>query len=89
MHEAQPSNDECLIGTAVGVHLVHIGLAWAVAGVVAIYGGHWFVLALPAFGGVLWLASVPITRWMQAHKPTLSAPPEFTATPDHSVGQAV
>lgn len=70
MHDAQqPGTEECLIETAVGVTLVHIGLAWAVAGVLAVYGGLWIALAVPALGVLLWLAGRNrITTAAEAHR---------------------
>lgn len=86
MHDAQPSaNDDCLIGTTVGVNLVHIGLAWAVAGVAAVYGGLWIALTVPALGVLLWLVSGLIVRTLRAHKARLSSAPGFAPQHDPAI----
>lgn len=88
MHDAQPSvNDDCL-GTAVGVNFVHIGLAWAVAGVAAVYGGLWIALTVPAVGVLLWLVSGLIVRALRAHKTKLSSAPGFAPQHHHGVTHA-
>ncbi|MFD4369023.1 hypothetical protein [Rhodococcus sp. NPDC058521] len=89
MRGAQASdNEEYLIGTTVGINLVHIGLAWSVAGIVAIYGGFWIVLTIPALGVGLWLVSLPITKIIQSHGEKAAAKVGFAGHREHEMRSA-